>query len=107
MVAQPLKQHLSRHLERAFTPRSAMAVGSAMDQLTLQLAHEEEAQPHHMPPALAALHRGKHRCTTPATLLGGEGGVNPACCRGGGVGPHPPFMSRWHQNCVGFGLVPD
>lgn len=69
MVAQPLKQHLSRHLERAFTPRSAMAVGCAMDQLTQQLAQEEEAQPHQMPPALAALQRGKPCCVTPATLL--------------------------------------
>lgn len=61
-VAQPLKQHLSRHLERAFTPRSARAVGSALDQLMHQIVQEEEAQAHHMPPALAALQRGKHSC---------------------------------------------
>lgn len=60
LVAEPMKQHLSRHLERAFTPRSARAVASALDQLTHQLVQEEQAQAHQMPPALAALQRGKH-----------------------------------------------
>ena len=57
--AKPLQQHLSDRLERAFTPHSAKAVGSALEQIMQALAQEEEAQVHQMPPALAALQRGK------------------------------------------------
>ena len=57
--AKPVQQHLSERLQRAFTPRSAKAVGSALEQMMQELAEEEEAQVHQMPPALAALQRGK------------------------------------------------
>ena len=59
VAQEPLKQPLLRHLERAFTPLSARAVESALQQVTQELVHEEEAQLHQMPPALAALQRGK------------------------------------------------
>ena len=59
LASEPLKQPLLRHLERAFTPQSARAVESALQQVTQDLVREEEAQLHQMPPALAALQRGE------------------------------------------------
>ena len=45
-------------LERFFTPRSAKAVEKALGAMGQQLAQEEQAQGHRVPPGLAALQRG-------------------------------------------------
>ena len=66
-ASENLSLPLARHLDRVFTPRSASAVGSALEQMTQELAQEEQAQLHQLSPALAALRRGE--CTSVPDLV--------------------------------------